>query len=185
MHDIDEGGGVQLPHEVMPWSKNSTPEYNDSINIIHKVNAIGKLTRKDRRYWNRELYSQINEHEEKYSSYWKGRILVGGIVSVYLVQRAIAAYVNNRNFLDSDVYTPRERGEEDYYTRFLAFGDKHPEHATRDARQYMASPGQMKLGVSRHDLHGENVHTPDLDNMLVWQIQHLMNYNHWPKPIDE
>ena len=186
MHDIDEGGGVQIPHEVMPWSRNTPPEYADGILIINRVKSLGKVTRKDRRYYCRELYAALTEHHDKLSIYWKGRALMFGALFVWAAQRAFAAYTNGRSFFDSNVYSPRGRIDEsqERFYKFIRFGDEHPEHNTSDHKEYMASPGQVNLGLSRIDLHGQDVHTPDIDSIFAWQVQHMWHYGHWPKRVD-
>ena len=185
MHDIDEEGGVEVNKELVPWGGCTAPDYLDAIYQINRIEPIGKLTRKDRRFWHRRLFAQTEECSDKFFMYWMSRFLLGICLGAPLLQRLFCAYVNDKNFFDSDVYVKATDGDKlDAFERYVNFRDVHPEHNYKDMSLQMMSPGQDAMMASRVDLRGTDVLDAEYSSPFMWQVRHLATYGHWPKPID-
>lgn len=185
MHDIDEDGGVEVNKELVPWGGCAAPDYLDAIYQINRVEPIGKLTRKDRRFWHRRLFAQTEESTDKYVMYWASRAVLALAFGGWLLQRITSAYINDKNFFDSDVYVKEgEAGKLSAFDKYISFKDLHPEHNYKDMSLQMMSPAQDTMMVSRSDLRGTDVLDAESSSPFMWQLRHLSAYGHWPKPID-
>ncbi|EPY30944.1 hypothetical protein STCU_03759 [Strigomonas culicis] len=171
----------------MPTPSYEPPGYRDALHYLSKVEATTKFTRKDRRYWHRQLYSHWKESPDKYLHQTLTSYGLAGLVCLWLVVRFFHSVKNQKPFWDINVYgqTDEAREKADPWLRLKRFSDTHPEHEGLDLRVTMMSPGQSNYSNARAELRDSDFTDPHFHSEFWWKLRHLKYYGHWPKGLAE
>eukprot|EP00331_Platyophrya_macrostoma_P013496 CAMPEP_0176409544 /NCGR_PEP_ID=MMETSP0127-20121128/2557_1 /TAXON_ID=938130 /ORGANISM="Platyophrya macrostoma, Strain WH" /LENGTH=282 /DNA_ID=CAMNT_0017788935 /DNA_START=162 /DNA_END=1010 /DNA_ORIENTATION=- len=186
LNDIDEYGGVIVPHDVMPTCAHDGPMFADVVYYMNHISPSEKITRKVRRQWHRRLYAHWLESPEKYFTKSIEYYVFPALLVMWVCIRLFHSVRNGKPFWDHDVYhSDRELATRvDPYVRLKQFSDQHPEHSGFDANSnIMISPAQSRLSSARAELRESDFTDPHYHSEFWWKVRHLRYYGHWPKSL--
>lgn len=187
LNEIDEYGGIIVPHHVMPSTITDAPPYHDAVHLMMQVSGTEKMTRKIRRQYHRKIFAHWKESPDKFFSKWMDMYALPMVLAIWVLVRCFYSVKNQKSFFDMDVYTSdkdKRAAPVSAFQRLIEFSDNHPEQEGYDFRMLtMISPGMSRLSSARAELRESDVTDPHFNSELFWRLRHMRYYGHWPKSI--
>eukprot|EP00760_Papus_ankaliazontas_P018771 PhM_4_TR17636/c0_g1_i1/m.82352 len=180
LSDIDDYGGVLIPHGVAPAAAWDRPSFLDAVRIMAKCQPMRKFTRGERRAYHASLYGPDEEH------FLKSRIhFIMNCAFICIVVMVIGSRIYFREPGERNLFGPGT-ARNHVSVRIEDFANRHPEHMNNvEHFPTLVSPKQILLAQQSMAKDFDEITDVYTGREFLWKAQHAWNYGHWPKGINE